>query len=214
MDSIYRNKEEVFDFIFPEVQIFKCIKEYGFMRRKKIIKEGRIYISGKEKVSKNTSNSNFRKYMSYSMIYIHLFFFSLISLLVILAPIYFIFDVSRFFINGTINNTCLTMLYVFGVFGGASMLIPVVRKSYDIVPWMYFFVKVIFLDLMIMGVTLKSIFIINNQEISLLIMLLIFIILRIIMCIYVSRVDYTYDRNFKTFGSISFIVGFLGIIFL
>ncbi|SFU50787.1 hypothetical protein SAMN04487886_104322 [Clostridium sp. DSM 8431] len=202
------------EFIFPEIQILKCIKEYGFLRKKKIVREGKIYISSKDDINKDSSDSNTKRYVSYAMAYVYLFFFSLISLVILLAPIYFIFDINKFIIKGTVNNTCLTMLYVFGIFSGAAMIIPAFRKIYDLVPWMYFFVKVIFFDLIVMGVSLNGLFIINNLVLGFLIMMVVFILLRTIMCIYINRYNYTYDRYFKTFGSLSFAIGFLGIIFL
>ncbi|SHK44130.1 hypothetical protein SAMN02745163_03811 [Clostridium cavendishii DSM 21758] len=83
------------------------------------------------------------------------FIFPMCFILILLAimPFVFFITVSITIKSGfSITNMASTNVVFCGFFIGLSLLIPVLRKMYHVLPWLYSFIKIFFIDLVIINI--------------------------------------------------------------
>jgi len=119
---------------------------------------------------------------------------SLILLVLLVMPLMFLSDVSAITDSGFAGpNTAGSFIGVCGLFIGLSLLIPPLRKMYLVLPWLYPFVKIFFVDLVILNIGISILnygYQVNNKlrhQIFFFLMILQIVISRIAMCIYFKR---------------------------
>lgn len=90
-------------------------------------------------------------------------------------------------------DIAMNFIRVMALFIGISMLVPPLREMYSIFPWIFYFVKVIFADLVIFCIALTILnygFEIQSQSrhiLFIIIMIVQIIVCRIIMCLYLKK---------------------------
>lgn len=83
----------------------------------------------------------------------YIYFMLIVILLLILYPIMFPSEVSSIRNSGFAGpNNSIIFIGICGLFIGLSMLIPPLRKMYYVLPWLYSFVKIFFVNLIILCV--------------------------------------------------------------
>lgn len=115
----------------------------------------------------------------------------LVLLMLILMPLFFITDVSTVRSSGFAGqNTAGLFIGMCGLFTGVSLVIPPLRKMYRVLPWLYSFVKIFYVNLIILGIGL---IILNfgyqtqnntRHTVFFILMILQVVICRLAMCIY------------------------------
>lgn len=114
-----------------------------------------------------------------------------VLLLLALVPIIIFSDISIIFKSGfATSNTGTAFIGLFGLAIGISMLIPAFRRMYYKLPWMFPFVKIMYLNVIIMSV---AVMLLNygyevqspsRHKLFVIIMICQIIVSRILMCIY------------------------------
>lgn len=114
-----------------------------------------------------------------------------VLLLLIFIPISFISDVNSVRDSGFAGpNSAAPIIGMCGIFIGISLLIPLFRRMYRVLPWLYSFVKIFFVNLIILsiGITiLNQGYQVNNNARHakfFILMIVQIVICRIAMCIY------------------------------
>lgn len=117
-----------------------------------------------------------------------------ILLMLLFAPLGLLMDIQTVRSSGfSTTNIGMSFIGIFGLFIGLSLLIPALRKMYFKLPWMFPFVKILFVDVIIMTV---ATFILNyGYEIQnntrhtafFIIMIVQIILCRIAMSIYFNK---------------------------
>lgn len=120
-----------------------------------------------------------------------LFPMSLVLLLLTFMPIGFLSDVSAVRNSGFAGqNISASFIGMCGFFIGLSLLIPTLRKMYRVIPWLYPFIKIFYVNLIILCIALSILNlgyeVRSNSRHTLFFILMIvqIIICRIGMCIY------------------------------
>lgn len=115
-------------------------------------------------------------------------------LLLLLVPIMSFSDIKAIRDSGfSTSNVSLTFIGVFGFLIGLSLLIPPCRKMYHKLPWLFPYVKILFIDVIIMGIAITILNFGYEVQSNLrhntffVFMVAQIIICRILMCIYFSR---------------------------
>ncbi len=114
-----------------------------------------------------------------------------IFLVLIFMPIGFLSDVNSVRSSGFAGpNMTASFMGTCGLFIGLSLLIPPLRKMYRVLPWLYSFVKIFYVNLIILtiglailnrGYQVKN----NTHHITFFILMIVQIVIcRIAMCIY------------------------------
>lgn len=116
---------------------------------------------------------------------------SLILLMLTFMPIFFLTDVSTVRSSGFAGqNTAGLFIGMCGLFTGVSLLVPPLRKMYRVLPWLYSFVKIFYVNLIILCIGLL---ILNfgyqtqndaRHTVFFILMILQVVICRLAMCIY------------------------------
>lgn len=77
-----------------------------------------------------------------------------ILLLLPLVPISLIVDISSIYSSGFSKgtNTGIEFIGILGLFIGLSLLVPAFRKMYDKFPWMFPYVKILYGNVVILGI--------------------------------------------------------------
>lgn len=116
---------------------------------------------------------------------------SFILLLLIIMPLGFLTDVSAVRNSGFAGQNAATALIgVSGFCIGLSTLIPALRKMYRVLPWLYTFVKIFFINLVILNIgtmILNYGYEVNSEArhtTFFILMIVQIVICRAIMCIY------------------------------
>jgi hypothetical protein len=126
-----------------------------------------------------------------------------VILFLIIYPLGFMSDVSSIRGSGFAGpNNAASFIGVCGLFIGLSMLIPPFRKMYGVLPWLYSFIKIFFIDFVIVNIGIAILnygYEVNNSTrhtIFYIMMIVQIIICRIIMCIYFKKkpVKYMEER--------------------
>jgi hypothetical protein len=117
-----------------------------------------------------------------------------VLLFLIIYPLGFLMDVSSIRGSGFAGpNYAASFIGMCGLFIGLSMLVPPFRKMYGALPWLYSFIKIFFIDFIILniGITILNYgFEVNNstRHTTFYIMMIIQIIIcRLVMCIYFKK---------------------------
>ncbi|WP_346936412.1 hypothetical protein [Clostridium sp.] len=115
----------------------------------------------------------------------------LILLMLTFMPIFFLTDVSTVRSSGFAGqNTAGLFIGMCGLFTGVSLLVPPLRKMYRVLPWLYSFVKIFYVNLIILCIGLL---ILNfgyqtqndaRHTVFFILMILQVVICRLAMCIY------------------------------
>lgn len=116
---------------------------------------------------------------------------SLVLLVLIIMPIGFLLDVSALRNSGFAGpNIAASSIGVCGLSIGLSILIPPLRKMYQVLPWLYSFVKIFYVNLLILNIGF-TILNIGYQAQSdarhtafFILMIVQIVVCRIAMCIY------------------------------
>lgn len=126
---------------------------------------------------------------------------SFILLLLIFMPIGFLTDVSAIRTSGFAGpDETTSFIAICGLFIGLSIIIPALRKMYRVLPWLYSFVKIFYVNLIILCIGLGILNIgyqVNNNTrhtIFFILMIIQIVICRILMCFYfklkpISHID-------------------------
>ncbi len=134
-----------------------------------------------------------------SVIYYLIVMFPILVLL-LLMPLMLLSDIKTIMDSGFSipNNGPTAVLAWIGFWTGLSLLIPVFRKMYHKLPWMFAFVKVLYIDLVILTI---AILVLNygygvqshtRHTIFLILMVVQIVIFRILMCVYFSKQKVSY----------------------
>lgn len=114
-----------------------------------------------------------------------------VLLLLIFTPIMFLSDVSAIRTSGFAGpNTSMAMIGMSGLVIGLSLLIPPLRKMYNVFPWLFSFVKIFFVTFMILNLGLAILnygYEVDNptRHMWFFILMIVFIIVgRLAMCVY------------------------------
>lgn len=84
-----------------------------------------------------------------------IFPFSIILLVLLLMPLLFLMDVNAIMASGFAGpNLAASFIGVSGLFIGLSLLIPPLRKIYRVFPWLFPFVKIFFINFVILNIGL------------------------------------------------------------
>ena len=117
-----------------------------------------------------------------------------VLLLLIFTPIMFLSDVSAIRTSGFAGpNTSLAMIGMSGLVIGLSLLIPPLRKMYNVFPWLYSFVKIFFVTTVVLNLGLAILnfgYEMNNptrHTIFFILMILFVVVGRLAMCYYFWR---------------------------
>jgi hypothetical protein len=117
-----------------------------------------------------------------------------ILLMLVFVPFVLVSDINTIRSSGfSTSNMGTTYIGVFGLFIGLSLLVPVFRKMYYKLPWMFPFVKILYLNVIIMSIATMILnygYEVQSQTRHTVFFVLIIcqiIICRIIMCIYFSK---------------------------
>ncbi len=115
----------------------------------------------------------------------------LVLLLLIIMPLIFLTNVSTVRSSGFAGpNTAASSIGTCGLFIGLSLLIPPLRKMYRVLPWLYSFVKIFYVNLIIMSIGLAILNIgyqVQNDArhtMFFILMIIQVVACRIAMCIY------------------------------
>lgn len=115
----------------------------------------------------------------------------LVILVLIFTPLMFSTDVSSITGSGFAGpNTSASIIGVCGLSIGLSLVIPPLRKMYLTLPWLYPFVKIFFIDMIILniGITILNYGYQVNSEarhtLFYMLMIVQIVVCRIVMCIY------------------------------
>nr|BAA31536.1 unnamed protein product [Bacillus sp.] [Bacillus sp. (in: firmicutes)] len=74
-----------------------------------------------------------------------------VILLLVITPMLFMSDVSVIRTSGFAGpNDGIVLISIAGLFIGISLLVPVLRKVYDVFPWLYPFIKIFFVSYVIL----------------------------------------------------------------
>ena len=133
-----------------------------------------------------------KKLLGSMAIALYYFYFMLIViLLLIIYPIMFPSEVSSIINSGFAGpNNSIIFIGICGLFIGLSMIIPPLRKTYYVMPWLYSFVKIFYINLIVLcvGVSILNYGYqtVNETRHALFFALMIFqiIVSRIAMCFY------------------------------
>lgn len=118
----------------------------------------------------------------------------ILMLMLIIVPFILISEISTIREVGFATSTIgTTFIGVFGIFIGISLLVPVFRKMYYKLPWMFPFVKILFFDVVVLSI---GVMILNfgyevqsesRHTLFFILMLIQLILCRAAMCIYFSK---------------------------
>ncbi|MFP7492991.1 hypothetical protein SFC66_04305 [Terribacillus saccharophilus] len=76
----------------------------------------------------------------------------IVYLLLIFTPLMFYSDVSAIRSSGFAGpNTSISLIAVAGLITGISLLVPALRRVYDVFPWLFSFIKIFFLSFVILN---------------------------------------------------------------
>ncbi|MDP4144975.1 MAG: hypothetical protein Q8936_10920 [Bacillota bacterium] len=127
---------------------------------------------------------------------------SFVLLLFILMPINFLTDVDAMRTSGFAGQeSASTYIALSGFFVGPSLLIPALRKMYRVLPWLYAFVTICFINLVVLSVGDLILYIgyqINNNTrhtIFFILMIVQLVVCRIAMCFYFKRKPIKYSEG-------------------
>lgn len=117
-----------------------------------------------------------------------------VILLLILSPMMLFTDIHTIRESGfSTSNVGVALIGMLGLFIGLSLLIPSIRKMYYKLPWLFPLVKILFVDVIIVGIAVSILnygYEIRNttrHNVFYILMIGQIIISRIAMCIYFNR---------------------------
>ncbi|CAG9623149.1 hypothetical protein [Sutcliffiella rhizosphaerae] len=120
-----------------------------------------------------------------------IFAMGLVIILLLITPLLFKNDVSVIRTSGFAGqNMSVELISVAGLFIGISLLVPVLRKVYDVLPWLFSFIKIFFVSFVILNIGTSILnygYEINNptrHTIFYILMIVFVIIGRLAMCFY------------------------------
>lgn len=119
---------------------------------------------------------------------------ALVILMLLFTPLMFPTDVSAITASGFAGpNTAISITGVCGLSIGLSLIIPSLRQMYRALPWLYPFIKIFFIDLLILntGITILNYgYQIHSEArhtLFYILMIIQIVVCRIAMCIYFKR---------------------------
>lgn len=127
-----------------------------------------------------------------------------VLLLLIFVPLGLMFDINTILSSGfSTSSIGTTFIEIFGLFIGLSLLIPAFRKIYYKLPWVFPFVKIFYLNVIIMSIATMLLnygYEVQNQTrhtIFFILMICQIIICRGLMCIYFHRKKVQYIGGYN-----------------
>lgn len=114
-----------------------------------------------------------------------------VILFLLFMPLFFLQQVNNIRASGFAGMDMTKMfISIFGLFIGVSLLIPALRKMYKVLPWLYSFIKILFINFIIFNIGISILnmgYQIQNEtrhKIFLILMIVQIVVCRIAMCIY------------------------------
>lgn len=119
---------------------------------------------------------------------------SFVFIILLFTPLMFFSDVNVIRTSGFAGpNLAISIISVTGIFIGISLLIPALRKMYNVFPWLYSFVNIFFVTTVILNLGLAILnfgYEMNNptrHTIFFILMILFVVVGRLAMCYYFWR---------------------------